>query len=432
MFLSNLASAVLDGVELSRNAGGVAGGGARLADLATMSAIDLLVQGNTADQGAGLHLSGMGVGETAYSRFLGNIATNAGGGILAQNPGAQHPMHHLQFAENQATEGAGLYLFNDTSTQHPITFSDFVANDGPAVSLRQSPGALVSHTSAAHNSGDGFEADTASAATARIEWNCSWDNATEFGGALSSLVGTDGNISADPDYATVNRDGDPTNDRLIPGSRSGLRDMGDTSLSDLDGTRADLGHLGGPDARDQDQDGDGSAISDGDCDDAEPTTLPGAAEVWYDGEDSDCLGGDDFDADLDGYPIPDDCDDQDAAVNPAAIDDTTDGVDQDCDGKDGPEDGTGSSTSDASPDGQDLDGDGFTEADDCDDADSRAYPGNTETCGDRVDNDCDGYIDDFDSECVGKASARACSALAASGALPGAALALLVVAARRR
>jgi hypothetical protein len=49
----------------------------------------------------------------------------------------------------------------------------------------------------------------------------------------------------------------------------------------------------------------------GDCDDSDITVHPGAAELWYDGVDSDCLGPDtnadgvldDCDQDLDGWPF---------------------------------------------------------------------------------------------------------------------------------
>jgi hypothetical protein len=41
----------------------------------------------------------------------------------------------------------------------------------------------------------------------------------------------------------------------------------------------------------------------------------------------------------------------------------------------------------------DLDGDGYTGATDCDEGDTSVHPGATEVCGDGIDNDCDGAVD---------------------------------------
>jgi len=84
-----------------------------------------------------------------------------------------------------------------------------------------------------------------------------------------------------------------------------------------------------------DADGDGFD-SESDCDDADPSVNPDATETWYDGVDSDCDGGSDFDADADGHDSDahggDDCDDTDPAVSPSATEVWYDGVDGDCDG----------------------------------------------------------------------------------------------------
>ncbi len=49
----------------------------------------------------------------------------------------------------------------------------------------------------------------------------------------------------------------------------------------------------------------------------------------------------------------------------------------------------------------DGDFDGFGEGADCNDDDSSVFPGALEVCGDGIDNDCDGKIDDLDPECGG-------------------------------
>ena len=80
--------------------------------------------------------------------------------------------------------------------------------------------------------------------------------------------------------------------------------------------------------------------SEDDCDDSDPDTYPGAPEVWYDGVDQDCYGGDDYDQDSDGHawdgaPKPDgggdDCDDTDDAINPDAEEICNNGIDDNCD-----------------------------------------------------------------------------------------------------
>lgn len=117
------------------------------------------------------------------------------------------------------------------------------------------------------------------------------------------------------------------------------------------------------------------------------------------------------DADGDGWPTPQDCDDALPGINPG-VTERCNGEDDDCDGV----------TDDTPMDGiqmwldRDLDGWGdpatgqlVCEAfvddllpwayvdGDCDDGDSRAYPGGTETCGEPGDEDCDGISNDPDA-----------------------------------
>lgn len=160
---------------------------------------------------------------------------------------------------------------------------------------------------------------------------------------------------------------------------------------------------------DVDNDNDGFTENEGDCDDTDEDTYPGAFEL-LNGVDDDCNGLVDdtttaYDDDGDGFSEESgDCDDGDPAVYPYAAE-ICDGIDNDCNGVvDGPD------SIDAMVWYADVDGDGFgdfgssttaceepagsiADSSDCNDTDPYSYPGALEHC-DGSDNDCDGIADE--------------------------------------
>jgi hypothetical protein len=121
-----------------------------------------------------------------------------------------------------------------------------------------------------------------------------------------------------------------------------------------------------------DRDGDG--VADGaDCEPDDPSVYPGAPDAPYDGVDSDCDDGEEYDLDGDGVDGieggGEDCDDQNPAVYPGAPE-LDDALDNDCDGRDETYDGDGDGLTDleerpigTDPTKADSDGDGLSDGD---------------------------------------------------------------------
>lgn len=409
LVFTSFASLTATGLSADQNTCGSVGGGIRVSGVRALSLTDVLATGNSGRNGGGLHI-GSSAGNLTRIAVGGNVASVAGGGLQLDEPDGILTVRNVLAWENTSAEGAGVYLQGDDLGGINITQLTAAGNQGPGITLQQCTGSRIHNSVAEDNTGEGIVGD-ADSSTSLFTYVASSSNTTDWAGSFDDRIGTNHNSTTVCDYAGLTRNGDWSDDRVTFSSVSQCRDAGDRSVTDIDGSISDPGHLGGPDAWDNDLDEDGVTISDGDCDDANADVTPGGSDTWYDGVDADCAGDDDYDADLDGWPVPDDCDDGDPNVHPGAVDSTVDGVDQDCDGDDAGEELIESDDDDPVADGQDNDGDGYSQDIDCDDADPTANPGSAEVCDDGLDNDCDGYADDFDNDCVNKADDCGCTSV---------------------
>lgn len=370
----------LEAVHLTGNEA-LESGGAVHVDSGVYRATDTVFEGNVAVQGngGGLFLSATSTwGTDVRSTLCGNAATQGGGVFSNTNTDAE--VRNARWLDNVAYEEGGGITHRGTGFVH-IAFANLLGN----------------------SAGLGAGAALVTTGPVRLDdvligWSI---------GSVAALARNDGTIDLGPSAWWANERGDlqglsptraqtvfsdPLLDRYAPGEPCGvaqdwpafaspLRDAGTATELDPDDTRADLGAYGGPDAPPDvwvnDFDDDGFPLI-YDCNDGDATVNPGVDDPPYDGLDSDCDRGDDFDADRDGVRALDygglDCDDDDPLTYPGAPEDPTVDDDQNCDGV------------------LDADLDGFPRDLDCDDSDPLTFPGAPDD-DNRVDRNCDGVVD---------------------------------------
>ncbi len=243
------------------------------------------------------------------------------------------------------------------------------------------------------------------------------DGDTYFNGSDAGCASTYGaNADCNDGLASVNPAAADVCDGIPDNNCDGSPDPSETD-DDGDGASECAGDCDDVDPalnpNDGDSDGVTSCAAIPDCDDANSANFPGNAEVC-DGADNDC--GTDIDEDFDGdgdgafdgtEPLcvttygsaAVDCNDAEPTVEPGAADVCDAFLDNDCDGVSDPQEADGDSDSVSVCQG------------DCDDAAGTNFPGNTEVC-DGLDNDCgtdidedfdgdtDGFFDDTDAGCL--------------------------------
>jgi len=303
----------------------------------------LVFDENTALNGGAVHL-GSGQGEIRVSSFCQNAATEAGGAVHT-GTSASPAFTNVRFLDNVASRGGAMALQSpDVEIGHANFLGNRASNKGAAVYASEAGGGRVYRSLFAYSSG--AVAVITEAEAPFSVWN-TLHYRNEVGNLGLGVVDRNNPIA------------DPLLRGYLPGQACGLindlhafdsplrtipNEMEGTATGEIPGDPTptcqqpipedgalvfdsvpDWGAYGGACGfgelawRNGDEDFTPAIY---DCDDADPTIGPSAPEIWYDGIDQNCDGGDDYDQDGDGYQLGfDDCDDRDADINRFADDD---------------------------------------------------------------------------------------------------------------
>jgi predicted outer membrane repeat protein len=290
-------SARVEGNRIASNTTADGGGGIRVSHVAS-TFIDNDIHDNQAYMGGGMDMDndssvvqggvvadnqatiGGGISATRYPwngslfdgvRVSGNRADD-GGGMYLENNFVQLDLSGVELVGNQASRGGGLFVRATNVTVHNTVFDGNQADQqGGALYVGQpepwtepcpcpptSPSIdldfAVIHQNRAGEGGalwaemagltvtssilSGNQAPAVVAQGGDPAWSYNDTSPASFSG-MTNPTGSDGNISADPQYADQSF-------RLAGGSP--CVNAGDPSLADPDGSRADMGRFGGPEA----------------------------------------------------------------------------------------------------------------------------------------------------------------------------------------
>jgi uncharacterized protein (TIGR03382 family) len=314
----------LERVSFKDNSSKLEGGGAHFRNVSNSTFQECLFEGNEAGSnsfGGGLYADDSAYVKVRNSVFRSNTAHYGGGAYINDNADGSDFYNNV-FLDNDARTGGGFALCNSPYT---LFFNNSVVGNR---AMHESGGAAFFNSWVefrnnifAFNTGGAalHMYDENSAFYAQLEYNNFYGNdPMDITGELDSSVLDEGNnFRVDPQFSWFAGDMPGDEVSLVLAPSSPMIDAGDPMIPDPDGTDSDIGAYGGDMLRVSDLDGDGFDSSK-DCDDTDPSINPAASETWYDGINSDCSYGSDFDADGDGADSDSwggiDCDDTDASL----------------------------------------------------------------------------------------------------------------------
>jgi len=292
----------IDGFIVSNNAadGGTGGGVMMSYGSATLS--NLHITGNSARYAAGLCVSD-GAVTINGALFADNHATSAGGALYIARGSSLLGQRMVVTQNSAGTTGAGMHVISSTgygaktvtlSLDHAVFLDNQATDEGGGLYMAAETDATLSlvltHSILAGNSASSGGALFATGdVTFSAAYGDFYDNGTTPFDGPSDPTDSDGNLAVDPDWLDVSSSSWADWD-LHLATTSPLIGAGDPTSTDPDGSTADMGAYGGPDAGSWDLDGDGYPLwwqpgaydthsypsAGWDCDDMDEAVHPGA------------------------------------------------------------------------------------------------------------------------------------------------------------
>lgn len=210
--------------------------------VSSFTLLDSVFVGNSAaDRGGVIFLQEMPGAEIAGNVFLGNSAGNRGGVLYADAATGLINIHHNVFAGNTAADdGGAVYLLDsDAAFLHNHFVGNEAGDAAGAIGVQQGDITLFGNLFARNEGGEAVWPNNATVSA--LDYNLWFDTGAPIAGVSIGV----NDVEGDPMFVALSDDGDWTNDDLRLGAGSAAIDAGDPTLTDPDGTRADIGAYGG-------------------------------------------------------------------------------------------------------------------------------------------------------------------------------------------
>ena len=254
----DVSNPTINTVTLKNNSAAWRGAGMDLSFSNPIISDTLLIGNEAAYDGGGAYFSRSNPHFT-LSRFIGNIAGINGGGmfLFASNPS----MDQMVVTENYADfSGGGLFMDEASPRMNQtVVAGNYAGYEGGGFCLKNSA-PITQNSVIAYNSGEGYNIYNQTP-DVLSQWRYNNLYQPESGKNLSGVVPDDTNLTAEPKFLIepifLENNSVWRFDDFHLSIDSPLVDAGAPDAVDPDGSRADIGLYGGPDADDWDSDRDG-------------------------------------------------------------------------------------------------------------------------------------------------------------------------------